>query len=156
LLQVLDKGQIVQAGKYDELLQAGTNFTALVEAHNEAIDSMDVSDNFGDDHGMEIMPDECFLDGVENHHVGDEVHKLQKQMHSRKSSFADLRKQTSKREKLDLDLDDKNRQLIVEEAREKGDVSLDVYWSYITSIHKGLFTGLSVVAQSCFLVCQIS
>jgi hypothetical protein len=34
------------------------------EAHNEAIDSMDVSDNFGDDHGMEIMPDECFLDGV--------------------------------------------------------------------------------------------
>jgi ABC-type multidrug transport system fused ATPase/permease subunit len=155
LILVLDKGQIVQAGKYDELLQAGTNFTALVEAHNEAIDSMDVSDNFGDDHGMEIMTDECFLDGVENHHVGDEVHKLQKQMHSRKSSFADLRKQTSKREKLELDLDDKNRQLIVEEAREKGDVSLNVYWSYITSIHKGLFTGLSVVAQSCFLLLQI-
>jgi hypothetical protein len=64
--------------------------------------------------------------------VGDGVHKLQKQMHSRKSSFSDLCKQTSKREKLELDLDDKNRQLIVEEAREKGDVSLNVYWSYIT------------------------
>ncbi len=87
MLQVLDKGQILQAGKYDELLQAGTNFTALVEAHNEAIDSMDVSDNFGDDHVMEIMPDECFLDRMENHHVGDEVHKLQKQMHSQKSSL---------------------------------------------------------------------
>jgi len=52
------------------------------EAHNEAIDSMDVSDNFGDDHGMEIMPDECFLDGVGYHRVGDGVHKLQKQMHN--------------------------------------------------------------------------
>lgn len=40
--QVLDKGAIVQAGKYEDLLQAGTNFQSLVNAHNEAIDGMDV------------------------------------------------------------------------------------------------------------------
>jgi hypothetical protein len=35
---------IVQAGKYEDLLQAGTNFQDLVNAHNEAIDGMDVNE----------------------------------------------------------------------------------------------------------------
>lgn len=43
--QVLDKGAIVQAGKYEDLLQAGTNFQSLVNAHNEAIDGMDVHEH---------------------------------------------------------------------------------------------------------------
>ena len=43
--QVLDKGVIVQAGKYEDLLQAGTNFQSLVNAHNEAIDGMDVQEH---------------------------------------------------------------------------------------------------------------
>lgn len=42
--QVLDKGRIVQAGKYEDLLQAGTNFQSLVNAHNKAIDGMDAND----------------------------------------------------------------------------------------------------------------
>lgn len=45
LEQVLDKGAIVQAGKYEDLLQAGTNFQSLVNAHNEAIDGMDVQEH---------------------------------------------------------------------------------------------------------------
>ncbi|KAK6164343.1 hypothetical protein DH2020_001207 [Rehmannia glutinosa] len=38
---VLKEGRIIQAGKYDELLQAGTDFSALVSAHHEAIEAMD-------------------------------------------------------------------------------------------------------------------
>lgn len=39
--QVFDNGSIVQAGKYEDLLQSGTNFQSLVNAHNEAIDGME-------------------------------------------------------------------------------------------------------------------
>lgn len=39
--QVLDRGAIVQAGKYEDLLQADTNFQKLVNAHNEAINGME-------------------------------------------------------------------------------------------------------------------
>lgn len=42
---MLDNGAIVQAGKYEDLLQAGTNFQSLVNAHNEAIDGMDTHEN---------------------------------------------------------------------------------------------------------------
>ncbi|KAK6164386.1 hypothetical protein DH2020_001250 [Rehmannia glutinosa] len=41
LILVLKEGRIIQAGKYDELLQAGTDFSALVSAHHEAIEAMD-------------------------------------------------------------------------------------------------------------------
>ena len=43
---------ITQAGKYDDLLQAGTDFNALVSAHNEAIETMD----FGEDSDGDIAP----------------------------------------------------------------------------------------------------
>ncbi|KAF8772745.1 hypothetical protein HU200_005429 [Digitaria exilis] len=40
LILVLKDGHITQAGKYDDLLQAGTDFNALVSAHKEAIETM--------------------------------------------------------------------------------------------------------------------
>ncbi|KAF8688038.1 hypothetical protein HU200_042455 [Digitaria exilis] len=42
LILVLKDGHITQAGKYDDLLQAGTDFNALVSAHKEAIETMDI------------------------------------------------------------------------------------------------------------------
>ncbi|KAK4407280.1 ABC transporter C family member 5 [Sesamum angolense] len=41
LFKVLKEGRIIQAGKYDDLLQAGTDFSTLVSAHHEAIEAMD-------------------------------------------------------------------------------------------------------------------
>ncbi|KAL0419704.1 UNVERIFIED_CONTAM: ABC transporter C family member 5 [Sesamum radiatum] len=41
LILVLKEGRIIQAGKYDDLLQAGTDFSTLVSAHHEAIEAMD-------------------------------------------------------------------------------------------------------------------
>jgi ATP-binding cassette subfamily C (CFTR/MRP) protein 1 len=37
-LQVMKDGMIVQSGKYSELLKAGTNFTALVAAHDSSME----------------------------------------------------------------------------------------------------------------------
>ncbi|KAF9610651.1 hypothetical protein IFM89_023907 [Coptis chinensis] len=49
LILVLKEGCIIQAGKYDDLLQAGTDFNALVSAHHEAIGTMDISANASED-----------------------------------------------------------------------------------------------------------
>jgi len=152
--QVLDKGAIVQVGKYDELLQAGTNFSMLVDAHNKAIDSnTEVSEEaLGDDGSIDqLVTEGDVLNGVANHQVGDEVDKLQKQMSFKKSRSIELHKQTSKRAK-ELDQDDMNCKLIKEEERERGNVSFNIYWSYATSVKKGLFIILSLLAQSTFLV----
>ncbi|KAH9567461.1 hypothetical protein CY35_03G029200 [Sphagnum magellanicum] len=157
LILVLDKGAIVQVGKYDELLQAGTNFSMLVDAHNKAIDSnTEVSEEaLGDDGSIDqLVTEGDVLNGVANHQVGDEVDKLQKQMSFKKSRSIELHKQTSKRAK-ELDQDDMNRKLIKEEERERGNVSFNIYWSYATSVKKGLFIILSLLAQSTFLLLQI-
>lgn len=42
LSQVLRNGEIVQSGKYMDLLETGTDFGALVAAHNEAMDLVEM------------------------------------------------------------------------------------------------------------------
>ncbi|CAH8387894.1 unnamed protein product [Eruca vesicaria subsp. sativa] len=49
LILVLRDGQIIQSGKYEELLQAGTDFSSLVSAHHEAIDAMDIPSHSSED-----------------------------------------------------------------------------------------------------------
>ncbi|KAG5539365.1 hypothetical protein RHGRI_019797 [Rhododendron griersonianum] len=51
MILVLKECLIVQAGKYDEILQAGTDFKALVSAHHEAIESMDIPNSSEDSDG---------------------------------------------------------------------------------------------------------
>ncbi|KAG5532219.1 hypothetical protein RHGRI_026745 [Rhododendron griersonianum] len=51
MILVLKECLIVQAGKYDELLQAGTDFKPLVSAHHEAIESMDIPNSSEDSDG---------------------------------------------------------------------------------------------------------
>ncbi|GJP59749.1 hypothetical protein CLOP_g15118 [Closterium sp. NIES-67] len=42
LILVMRDGEIVQAGQYEELQRAGTDFSLLMDAHNDAMDSMDL------------------------------------------------------------------------------------------------------------------
>ncbi|PPR92267.1 hypothetical protein GOBAR_AA28400 [Gossypium barbadense] len=58
LILVLKEGRIIQAGKYDELLQAGTDFKTLVSAHHEAIEAMDIPT-----HSSEESDENLLLDG---------------------------------------------------------------------------------------------
>ncbi|RVW53667.1 ABC transporter C family member 5 [Vitis vinifera] len=55
MILVLKGGHIIQAGKYDDLLQAGTDFKTLVSAHHEAIEAMDIPSHSSED-SDEIMP----------------------------------------------------------------------------------------------------
>jgi hypothetical protein len=42
LSQVLRNGEIVQSGKYNDLLEVGTDFGALVAAHHEAMNLVEI------------------------------------------------------------------------------------------------------------------
>ena len=41
----MQNGKITQAGKYDEILQAGTGFETLVSAYNQALDNIVTVEN---------------------------------------------------------------------------------------------------------------
>ena len=55
-----------------------------------------------------------------------------------------------------MDKENKNSQLVQEEEREKGRVSLSVYWSYITAAYNGALIPIILVAQIVFQLLQIS
>ncbi len=164
---MLDKGVIVQAGKYDELLQAGTNFNTLVNAHIEALDQhAEAATEASVSHNPEIDLLEA-VTGVEassdgdvmrnHHHHQNGVDKMDKQLqkqNSNKTTLTEmgLQKQSSKKEN-DSHQDAMRRQLIEEEEREKGDVNFNVYWSYITSVDSGTCMMLAMLCQTCFIVC---
>ncbi len=164
---MLDKGVIVQAGKYDELLQAGTNFNTLVNAHNEALDQhTEAATEASFLHNPEIDLLEAAVTGVEassdgdvmrnHHHHQNGVDKMDKQLQkqiSNKTTLTQmgLQKQSSKKEN-DPGRDAMRRQLIEEEEREKGDVNFNVYWSYITSVDSGTYMMLAMLCQTCFIV----
>ncbi|KAL9235764.1 hypothetical protein vseg_010500 [Gypsophila vaccaria] len=107
LILVMRDGKIVQAGKYDSLLEAGTDFNALVAAHEtsmelvEAGSNSDIPDNFpGHEKSPNLLP------------VHNEVN-------------AESNSTKSKSEKGDS-------KLIKEEQKETGQVSLRVYKDYCT------------------------
>lgn len=146
LILVLDKGAIVQAGKYEDLLQAGTNFQSLVNAHNEAIDGMDVHERSED----EGVPAEETNGVSEAYRMGSE---LQKSGSLRKSNSVVMRKQTSTKEENTNDAF--KRQLIEEEERERGSTSFSVYWTYATSVYKGALVIIIILSQLSFMLIQL-
>ncbi|KAL8146887.1 hypothetical protein AgCh_004571 [Apium graveolens] len=83
LILVIKEGRVIQAGKYDELLQAGTDFDALVTAHHEAIESMDISnqssEDFDDNHPLEgsiLLSKKCESIGSNLESLGKEVQEV--------------------------------------------------------------------------------
>ncbi|MQL85374.1 hypothetical protein Taro_017897 [Colocasia esculenta] len=149
LILVLKDGHIIQAGKYEDLLQAGTDFDALVSAHHEAIEAMDIHENSSDD-SAGALPDISF--------------PLRKKLES-KTSSVDMSKETiengSSADKKAIKEKKKakrmrKKQLVQEEERETGRVSLKVYLSYMAAAYKGILIPFIVLAQATFQVLQIA
>lgn len=143
--QVLKEGQIIQAGKYEELLQAGTDFNTLVSAHQEAIDAMDIynhSDDESDDNNDLIKNCES---------VGSSMNTTttvpdEKASNSGQKAIKEKKKTKRSRKK----------QLVQEEERERGKISMKIYLSYMGAAYKGLLVPLIIVAQTLFQVLQIA
>ncbi|OMO86758.1 hypothetical protein COLO4_20938 [Corchorus olitorius] len=149
LILVLKEGRIIQAGKYDELLQAGTDFKTLVSAHHEAIEAMDIPSHSSDD------SDENLLDGPtilnkKCDSAGNDIDSLAKEVQDGASASdqkAIKEKKKAKRRK---------KQLVQEEERVKGRVSMKVYLSYMAAAYKGILIPLIVLSQTLFQFLQIA
>ncbi|KAL0287005.1 UNVERIFIED_CONTAM: ABC transporter C family member 5, partial [Sesamum angustifolium] len=141
LILVLKEGRIIQAGKYDDLLQAGTDFSTLVSAHHEAIEAMDFFNQ-----AFEDTDKNDALEGPSNN-IACMAKEVQEGVSS-SDQKAIKEKKKAKRSR--------RKQLVQEEERERGRVSMKVYLSYMTAAYKGLLIPLIILAQTLFQVLQIA
>ncbi|XP_058197384.1 ABC transporter C family member 5-like isoform X2 [Rhododendron vialii] len=151
LILVLKEGRIIQAGKYDDLLQAGTDFKTLVSAHHEAIESMDIPN-----HSSEKSDESHLCNGstiliTKRDSAGKKIDSSVKEVQegvSTSESKAIKEKKKAKRSK--------KKQLVQEEERERGRVSMNMYLSYMAAAYRGLFIPLIILAQTLFQLLQIA
>ncbi|ERN02231.1 hypothetical protein AMTRI_Chr02g265240 [Amborella trichopoda] len=142
LIMVMRDGRIMQSGKYDELLQSGTDFQALVAAHDTAMELVESSSS---SHNPPNSPHPSPRETpspkspntkpkvLENGSVNGEAHEnesMNGETHEEKKS------------------NNRTAKLIEEEQRETGHVSWNVYKLYLTEAY-GWWGPLFLVA------CQI-
>ncbi|KAJ4822884.1 Canalicular multispecific organic anion transporter 2 [Turnera subulata] len=133
LILVMKDGRITQAGKYNDILNSGTDFMELVGAHKEALSALDskqagteTSSVTNDDGGMNTTDGGAQKEGNKGLQNG----------------------------KVD-DITGAKGQLVQEEEREKGRVGFPVYWKYITTAYGGAIAPLVILAQILFQILQI-
>ncbi|KAK8565243.1 hypothetical protein V6N12_058813 [Hibiscus sabdariffa] len=115
LILVLKEGRIIQAGKYDELLQAGTDFETLVSAHHEAIEAMDIPTHSSEDSDENLQLDGKTVLTKKSDFSGNNIDNLAKEVQdgaSASDTKAIKEKKKAKRRK---------NQLVQEEERTDGD-----------------------------------
>lgn len=148
---VLKEGHIIQAGRYEELLQAGTDFNTLVSAHHEAIEAMDFASQAFEEPEKHDPLDRSVLMCKKCDSVGSNIAGMSKNVQEGISA-SDLKaikeKKKAKRAR--------KKQLVQEEERERGRVSMKVYLSYMAAAYKGLLIPLIIIAQTLFQVLQIA
>lgn len=126
LILVMKDGCITQSGKYGELLNLESEFMELVVAHEKALSAIDpIEAGFVSKDNM-----------TENSKSCEE---------SRDVEY----------DKAPEDIMGPKGQLVQEEEREKGRVSLSVYWKYITTAYGGALMPVILLAQVLFQVVEI-
>ncbi|KAK9212810.1 hypothetical protein WN943_002192 [Citrus x changshan-huyou] len=135
LVLVMKDGKIMQAGKYSDILNSGTDFMDLVDAHQQALSA---------------------LDSIEGGPISD-TDSMSKENGGIDTNNGITKKEGSKdihTYKVDEVAGPKG-QLIQEEEREKGRVGFSVYWQYITTAYGGVLVPFILVAQILFQILQI-
>lgn len=151
LILVLREGRIIQAGKYDDLLQAGTDFKTLVSAHHEAIEAMDIPNHSSEDSDENTLLDGSIIQNEKCDLSGNNVATLAKEVQDGASASEQKAIKEKKKTKRS-----RKKQLVQEEERVKGRVSMKVYLSYMAAAYKGLLIPLIVLAQALFQFLQIA
>ncbi|RDX68629.1 ABC transporter C family member 3, partial [Mucuna pruriens] len=131
LILVMKDGKITQCGKYNDLLNSGTDFMELVGAHKEALSA---------------------LDSIDIRRASDKTSTSQEDV------SVSLSHGVEEKEGENGGKDDKcdpKGQLVQEEEREKGQVGFLVYWKYITAAYGGALIPLILLAEILFQFLQI-
>ncbi|XP_020203574.1 ABC transporter C family member 3 isoform X1 [Cajanus cajan] len=136
LILVMRDGRITQSGKYNDILQTGTDFMELVGAHKAALSSIK---------SLERRPtfktssttkeDTNSLSDFELEHNVENIY--------------------DQNDKLDDTVEAKG-QLVQEEEREKGRVGFKVYWKYITTAYGGALVPFILLSQTLTVAFQIA
>lgn len=148
ILKVLKEGHIIQAGKYDDLLQAGTDFKTLVSAHHEAIEAMDIP-NHSEDSDENVPLDDTIMTSKTSISSANDIESLAKEVQEGSSDQKVIKeKKKAKRSR--------KKQLVQEEERVRGRVSMKVYLSYMAAAYKGVLIPLIIIAQTLFQFLQIA
>ncbi|CAM6088135.1 unnamed protein product [Calypogeia fissa] len=174
LILVMRDGRIVQSGHYEDLLTGGTDFEALVEASNEALEKVlpheqkDQQDS--ESHVLDLNSpktpslsrsptshdrghDDYFIPGSSPSQLQDPVSDLPNQ--------AVVERTLSSKTWSDHDVkvvhdDEGTARLTEEEQRESGSVSGLVYWTYFTRAYGGALVLLLLIVQTVWQGLQIA
>ncbi|XP_068337296.1 ABC transporter C family member 3-like [Pyrus communis] len=133
LILVMKDGRITQAGKFNDILNSGTDFEELVGAHEEALSALN---------SVEEGP-------AEKISVSKEGNSASTNRFVQKEESSDV--QNSKTD----DLGEPKGQIVQEEEREKGRVGFSVYWKYITTAYGGALVPFVLLGQIMFQILQI-
>jgi cation transport ATPase len=150
-LKVLKEGCIIQAGKYDDLLQAGTDFKALVSAHHEAIEAMDIPAHSSEDSDENLSLEASVMTSKKSMCSANDIDSLTKEMQEGPSSSDQKTTKEKKKAKRS-----RKKQLVQEEERVRGRVSMKVYLSYMAAAYKGYLIPAIIIAQALFQFLQIA
>ncbi|PIA25637.1 hypothetical protein AQUCO_11000043v1 [Aquilegia coerulea] len=134
LILVMKDGKISQSGKYDAILNSGTDFMELVGAHKKALSTLK---------SAETAADSKHAKGIEEN-VSVENDKIAEHGEEKK------REASNKDENISP-----QAQLVQEEEREKGRVGLQVYWKYLTTAYGGALVPFIIFVQVLFQTLQI-
>eukprot|EP00246_Nothoceros_aenigmaticus_P013792 TRINITY_DN4941_c0_g1_i1.p1 TRINITY_DN4941_c0_g1~~TRINITY_DN4941_c0_g1_i1.p1 ORF type:complete len:1023 (+),score=185.59 TRINITY_DN4941_c0_g1_i1:213-3071(+) len=176
---VMRDGIIVQSGKYDELRQEGTDFEALVEAHNEAMElvkhheetlplTLEIPEGTDDDiYHSEDLISKSPINGFthfERSHSRRDSPRLQSPRGSSKhldvarsfteQRFVDIQKLYRQESRKESTVG--SAKLIEAEDRARGSVSKRVYWLYTTKAYGGLLVLALLTVQILWQALQIA
>eukprot|EP01018_Ginkgo_biloba_P024389 Gb_38867 [translate_table: standard] len=154
LILVMRDGQITQAGRYDDILQLGTDFVELVGAHQKALEAIDAMEKSSDRLLPQIFAEEL-CDGSTVSVKEINLVECLKQDNPQKLMEVEAELEFVNHKASEMDTDSKKAQLVQEEEREKGRVSMHVYWLYITAAYKGALIPIIIMAQIVFQLLQI-
>ncbi|KAK1560441.1 hypothetical protein Q3G72_026699 [Acer saccharum] len=128
LILVLREGRIIQAGKYDDLLQAGTDFRTLVSAHHDAIEAMDIPNHSSEDSDENLTLDGCVVLDKKCDSAENNIDSLAKEVQDGASASEQKAIKEKKKAKRS-----RKKQLVQEEERVRGRVSMKMLRSVFRS-----------------------
>ncbi|CAD5171553.1 unnamed protein product [Musa acuminata subsp. malaccensis] len=134
LFKVIRDGRIVQAGKYNEIINSGIEFMELVGSHMDALAA----------HNM-------------IKHTSNNSSDIIQGGPSASKSSAPVPQQAELKDTENCPSDEVRLrgQLVQEEERETGKVGFQIYWRYITMAYKGALVPLILFSQILFQVLEI-
>eukprot|EP00257_Ricinus_communis_P028133 XP_025015547.1 ABC transporter C family member 3 isoform X3 [Ricinus communis] len=135
LILVMKDGRIIQDGKYNDILNSGSDFMELVGAHKTALAALD-SNQAGPVSGNEsISKDNDGMSSTSEDPLKGENKKLQ---HGKADEIIEPKKQ-----------------LVQEEEREKGSVGFPIYWKYLTAAYGGALVPFILLGHILFEMLQV-